>query len=84
MTTKIITVSMDELSEMIRETVKEEVRLIPRKRIKPYTGKEVDALFSISSPTRHDWRKKGMIEAVKVGGRTYYTAESVENHFQNR
>lgn len=80
---KVTTISVEELIDLMRKTVREELRLVPRKRKKPYTGMEVDALFDISAPTRHNWRKKGYIEATKIGGRTYYTAESVEKHFEN-
>ena len=81
---RIVTVSEEDLKEMITKVVRNEVRLVPRKRKKPYTGVEVDNLFDISSPTRHAWAKKGYIEKVSIGGRMYYTSESVEQYFQKK
>ena len=81
---KVVTVTEEDLKSMITDVVRTEIRLVPRRRKKPYTGIEVDTLFDISSPTRHAWAKKGLIERVTVGGRIYYSAISVEAHFQNK
>ena len=45
---------------------------------KYYTGKEVDKILRCSPPTRYKHKNNGLIEAVKVGGKTLYTCESVD------
>ncbi len=45
---------------------------------KYYTGKEVDKILRCSPPTRYKHKNNGLIEAVKVGGKTLYTVESVD------
>lgn len=46
------------------------------------TGKEVETLLSISSPTRYEWEKKGMYSRYKLNGRTRYKRTEIIEAFQ--
>lgn len=41
------------------------------------TRKEVAALLQITLPTVHDWTKKGVLRAYKIGKRVYYKPAEV-------
>ena len=43
------------------------------------TRREVAKLFKISLVTVHDWTKKGILQAYKIGKRIYYKPLEVEN-----
>ncbi|GAH20463.1 unnamed protein product [marine sediment metagenome] len=45
---------------------------------KPLTAKEVAAFFGISITTLMTWRKAGIIDAIKIMGRVYFTQKEVD------
>jgi len=45
---------------------------------KPLTAKEVAGFFGISLTTLMAWRKAGIINAVKIMGRVYFTQQEVD------
>lgn len=42
------------------------------------TRREVATLFKISLVTVHDWTRKGLLQAYKIGNRVYYKRAEVE------
>lgn len=40
---------------------------------------EVAKLLKISLTTVHDWQKKRILKAYKVGNRTYFSRKEIEN-----
>ena len=42
------------------------------------TGKELDKILKISSVTRWEWGKKGILKPKKIGNRTYYLRSEIE------
>lgn len=43
------------------------------------TRRELAGVFKISLPTIHDWTKKGLLQAYKVGNRVYYKRSEAES-----
>lgn len=68
----------DEFRKIIEESVKKIASSLPKRRTRPYTKREARDLFQVTYPTLDSWEKKGYLVRVKIGGRVYYTAESVE------
>ncbi len=81
---EIVTITVDELILKLKGVIKDELNNLPKKRKNPYTAKEVLEMFNISRPTLHRWGKKGILEKIDVGGRIYFTVDSVENHYYAR
>ena len=42
------------------------------------TGKELDAILKISSVTRWEWGKKGILKPKKIESRTYYLRSEIK------
>jgi predicted DNA-binding transcriptional regulator AlpA len=42
------------------------------------TGKELDKVLKISSVTRWEWGKKGILKPRKIGNRTYYLRSEIQ------
>ncbi len=64
------------LLDLKEQSSKKEKESVVKKKY--YTGKEVDKILRCSPPTRYKHKNNGLIEAVKVGGKTLYTCESVD------
>ena len=43
------------------------------------TGKEVESILKISTQTRYDWGKKGILKPYKIGSRRRYKRDEVYN-----
>lgn len=69
------------LSEMIKESIKE---LLPKESKKYYTRNEVSKLLSVSLPTLHQYINSGKITALKIGGRTLFDADSINQSIQRK
>ena len=71
-------VNVDELMTMLDEKINQALEkfqsstnnAIPEKEF--YTRDEVAKLLNISFATLHLWKKKGILEPVKIGNRVYY------------
>lgn len=35
--------------------------------------------FSVTKPTIHEWRKRGILKSFKLGSRVYYRMDDIEN-----
>ena len=46
------------------------------------TGAEVDDFFSITTPTRYAWEKKGLFSRYKIAGRTRYKTSEILGAFK--
>lgn len=54
-------------------------RFQPKEPTEYLTASELRKLLKISKPTEMEWRRKGVIQAYKIGGRIYYKRHEVEN-----
>lgn len=77
-TVKIIQTTATELRALINEAVEEKVKVLINKRKHRYSKREARAYFGCAYPTLDRWAKKGLLDRVEMGGRVYYTADSVE------
>ena len=49
----------------------------PEQHTEYITGKEVETILKISTQTRYDWGKKGILKPYKIGSRTRYKRDEV-------
>ena len=76
--TQITEVNIDDFMTMLDEKINQALEkfqsstnnAIPEKEF--YTRDEVAKLLNISYATLHLWKKKGILEPVKIGNRVYY------------
>lgn len=72
----------DQLSEMIRESVRDEMQNIkppkPKSEVKYLTRKETARRLKVSLVTLTDWVNRGKIKAHKIGGRVLFRECDVE------
>ena len=76
--TQITEVNIDDFMTMLDEKINQALEKfqsstnnsIPEKEF--YTRDEVAKLLNISYATLHLWKKKGILEPVKIGNRVYY------------
>lgn len=76
--TQITEVNIDDFMTMLDEKINQALEkfqssknnTIPEKEF--YTRDEVAKLLNISYATLHLWKKKGILEPVKIGNRVYY------------
>ena len=72
----------DELSEIIRESVRDEMQNIrpskPKSETKYLTRKETARRLKVSLVTLTDWVNRGRIKAHKIGGRVLFRESDVE------
>jgi predicted DNA-binding transcriptional regulator AlpA len=50
----------------------------PRQPEEYLLGKELEKILKISSVTRWEWGKKGILKPKKIGNRTYYLRSEIE------
>lgn len=80
----LIQISPDTLRSMISEAVGQavdKVRAITQPKY--LTRKEVAEMYSVTLPTVHSWVNSGKLHAVKIGGRTLFSAEEVNRATEN-
>lgn len=72
----------DQLSEIIRESVRDEINNIkppqPKSETKYLTRKETARRLKVSLVTLTDWVNRGKIKAYKIGGRVLFSECDVE------
>ena len=69
----------DQLSEMIRESLRDELRqLHPEPSAETLTRRETARRLRISLVTLNDWVNRGRIRAHKIGGRVLFRDSDVE------
>ena len=75
----------EELQNLIRSTIREELRLIlPKKGDPKYlTRKEVAAFLKISLPTLHEYTKAGIVNGFRIGTRILYKMEDIEQNMKS-
>lgn len=66
---EIIKVRIEELSTKLQKTKYSEIEYL--------TGKEVEDLLRISSPTRYSWEKKGLFSRYKIAGKVRYQTSEI-------
>lgn len=44
-----------------------------------FTAQEICDRFSVTKPTIHEWRKRGIIRSYRLGSRVYYRLDEIEN-----
>ena len=78
-TVKIIQITTDELSELINQSIsdqlaelKREICLALKEEDEFITRKDAAEFFQISIVCLHDWMKKGIVKHYKMGNRTYF------------
>ncbi len=68
----------DQLSAIIRESVRDEMQGIHSHKPNPETGREVLVRLGIDSSTLWSWEKTGYIRSFPFGGRKRYKLSDVE------
>ena len=82
MKVEFVNVTIHDLKQILRYTVREELERIEQqkpKTIKLYTSKEVMNALSISESTFRRWVKEGKLPAVKINGRIRVNQEHLES-----
>ncbi len=78
-----IHLTVDELSELIKESVKEAVQVALAARgdssSKYLTRKETALKLNISLPTLHRWTLKSRLRAYRIESRVLYKEKDIEN-----
>ena len=80
-TVQLIGITPEELKDLIVGEVKEELRKLDseKSQVPVYlTRKEVSKLLRVSLVTLHDWNKRGMLIACKVGRGVRYRRLDVD------
>jgi excisionase family DNA binding protein len=71
----------EEIQKMIQASVEKSVRKIIEEqsvsRIQLVTIEELTKILKVTKPTIHNWRKKGIIPAIHIGGRVLFNLEDV-------
>ena len=78
--TILTNVSTHELRDLISESVRKELENlfpIPVQENELLTRKQVAEILSISLVTLHDWTKRGLIPALRIGSRIRYNKADV-------
>lgn len=75
----LVQMSAEELRILLAETVKEVIERVAVKEKRYYSREEVAEKFKVSLPTVHSWVNSGRITALKIGGRTLFDADEVDN-----
>lgn len=44
-----------------------------------FSADQICERFSITKPTIHEWRKRGILKSYKLGARVYYRMDDIEN-----
>ncbi len=44
-----------------------------------YSADQICERFSVTKPTIHEWRKRGILKSYKLGARVYYRLDEIEN-----
>lgn len=77
-------ISFDQLQESIKTIVSAELRnavseLTTKREIEPelITRKETAEILGVSLPTLHEWTKKGVLPAKRIGSRIRYERTAV-------
>jgi excisionase family DNA binding protein len=79
----LISIPKDELQSIVIECVisclnQHEFEFPKEEKQEEYlTGKQVDSLLNISSPTRHKYVKDGLLNKHKIGGRVLFKRSEV-------
>jgi hypothetical protein len=84
---KIITITPEELKQLISEVVSNELRLLVGQTIINnntndkiyYTRDEVSNILNVSLVTLHKWEKRKILLPVKIGKRVLYPKDMVDN-----
>lgn len=78
----------EENIQQIADTVKSQLmaelkqQFIPKQPAEYISAEELCKRLSITKPTVHEWRKRGIIQAYKIGARVYYKWDEVEKAMQ--
>jgi len=80
---QLVGITPDDLLELIdkrlNRVVNEITTHLQPKEPKIYlTRQELAEMLSIDVSTIHNWRSKGILEAVQIGGRVFYERKKVE------
>ena len=77
-------ISLDQLQESIKTVVSAELKnavseLTTKREIEPelITRKETAEILGVSLPTLHEWTKKGVLPAKRIGSRIRYERTAV-------
>lgn len=80
---EIIITTKADLKSAITESIKDALAIKrdpppEQTRKEPFTKTELKRLLKVSMPTIDRWSKQGILERFTVGGRVYFSAESVQ------
>lgn len=76
--TLLIQISTEGLKSMLTEVVEQAVMKIVPKEKKYYSRQQIAEKFGVSLPTVHGWINSGKLVALKMGGRTLFDADEVD------
>ena len=79
----IITIPMDEIKDIIVETIRNEFQRIQSTERKPgidfITRQETAKLLGVSLNTLNEWTKKGLIPGYRISSRVRYKKSEIVN-----
>lgn len=80
----LIQISKENLKTMLAEVVEEAVTKIVPKEKRYYSRQQISEKFKVSLPTVHGWINSGKLIALKIGGRTLFDADEVDNAIKEK
>lgn len=77
-------ISLDELTSVITDIVRTEIKSLPLKEIKPeanvfITRKDAAKRLGVSLVTLNEWTKTGILKGYSIGSRIRYIESEVES-----
>ena len=72
-------ITLSDLKDLLTDIVRSELKNLKPKEEKYYTRKQVCDLLHIDQSTLYNWKKKGTLEPIYIGGRVYYSQQALDN-----
>lgn len=89
-TTLLITITLEELSTIVRESVEVGLSSISEKQnqsqnpINFISRKQVSEMLGVCQETIYSWQRKGILKGYKIGNRVRYSLSEVESVITKR
>lgn len=71
-----------QIFEMFRAEMMAPMRTLHRENI--ISREEVSQLLGVDLSTLHRWNKKGILKAIRIGGKVYYDSSAVKEMMQTK
>lgn len=66
-------------TQVINDLLPELTKLLQNNSPEYLSAEQICERFSVTKPTIHEWRKRGILKSYKLGARVYYRMDEIEN-----